>query len=218
MITEFLTRIRFLIFRKKISDFEHELQFHLELSIAQKIAEGLSTSEARRQALIEFGGLERTREQCDQQRPGWWLSTVLQDARYAMRGFGRNPLFTGSVVETLALGIGATTAVFSVVDRILLGSCPTQTPAESSPSASCTHWNTRSSSWGGFISSGRTIKNPSSHSQAKARARIPATWLRTTQRSSTASASKRASSHSLESRRSWDGTFCLRRIAPTVRL
>ena len=71
MITEFLTRIRFLIFRKKVSDFEHELQFHLEQSIAQKIAEGLSTSEARRQALIEFGGLERTREQCDQQRPGW---------------------------------------------------------------------------------------------------------------------------------------------------
>jgi putative ABC transport system permease protein len=128
MITEFLTRIRFLIFRKKVSDFEHELQFHLEQSIAQKIAEGLSTSEARRQALIEFGGLERTREQCDQQRPGWWLSTVLQDARYAMRGFRRNPLFTGSVVVTLALGIGATTAVFSVVDRILFRALPYADP------------------------------------------------------------------------------------------
>ncbi len=127
MITEFLTRIRFLIFRKKV-DFEHELQFHLEQSIAQKIAEGLSTSEARRQALIEFGGLERTREQCDQQRPGWWLSTVLQDARYAVRGFRRNPLFTVSAVVTLALGIGATTAVFSVVDRILFRTLPYADP------------------------------------------------------------------------------------------
>ena len=50
-------------------------------------------------------------EQCEQQRPGWWIGTVLQDVRYALRGFGRNPLFSISVVATLALGIGATTAV-----------------------------------------------------------------------------------------------------------
>lgn len=92
MITELLMRLRHLIFRKKHSDFEDEVQFHLEQSIAQKVAAGLSTSEARRQSLIEFGGVERTREQCEQQRPGWWLSTVLQDARHAVRGFRRNPL------------------------------------------------------------------------------------------------------------------------------
>jgi hypothetical protein len=56
--------------------------------------------------------------------PGWWIGTVLEDVRYALRGFRRNPLFTISVLVTLALGIGATTAVFTVVDRILFRPLP----------------------------------------------------------------------------------------------
>ena len=124
MIAEFLVRLRFLIFRKERSEFDDELRFHIKQSIAQKVAAGLSASEARRLALIEFGGVERTREQCEEQRPGWWVSTVLQDARYALRGFRRNPVFSISVVATLALGIGATTAVFSVVDRVLFRPLP----------------------------------------------------------------------------------------------
>ncbi len=124
MMTEFLTRLRFLIFRKKQGEFDDEVQFHLEQSIAAKVAAGLSVSEARRQALIEFGGVERTREQCYEQRPGWWLGTVAQDVRYALRGFRRNLAFTVTVTATLALGIGATTAVFSVVDPILFRALP----------------------------------------------------------------------------------------------
>jgi predicted permease len=96
----------------------------LEQSIEMKIAAGMSAAEARRQALIEFGGVERTREQCHEQRPGWWLGTVEQDVRYALGGFKRNLAFTVAVIATLALGIGATTAVFSVVDRILFRSLP----------------------------------------------------------------------------------------------
>ncbi len=124
MIAEFLVRLRFLILRKKRSEFDDELRFHIEQSIAQKVAAGLNASEARRLALIEFGGVERAREQCEEQRPGWWISTVLLDARYALRGFRRNPVFSISVVATLALGIGATTAVFSVVDRVLFRPLP----------------------------------------------------------------------------------------------
>jgi predicted permease len=82
------------------------------------------TMEEARRALIEFGGMERAREQCYEQQPGWWLGTVAQDARYALRGFRRNPAFTLTVIATLALGIGATTAVFFVVDRILFRSLP----------------------------------------------------------------------------------------------
>ena len=70
MMTEFLTRLRFFIFRKKRGELDDELQFHLEQLISAKQAAGLTAAEARRQALIEFGGLERTREQCAEQRPG----------------------------------------------------------------------------------------------------------------------------------------------------
>jgi predicted permease len=103
---------------------DEELQFHVELATEAKVAAGMTAAEARRKALIEFGGVERTREQCHEQRPGWWLGTVLQDVRYSLRGFRRNPAFAVTAIATLALGIGATTAVFSVVDRILFRSLP----------------------------------------------------------------------------------------------
>src|SRR5580693_120306 len=129
MISELLTRLRFLIVRKRRGELDEELEFHLEQAIASRSAAGVAPAEARRQALIEFGGIEPTRDQCERQRPGWWIGTVLQDARYALRGFRRNPLFTISVLVTLALGIGATTAVFSVVDRILFRPLPYADPS-----------------------------------------------------------------------------------------
>jgi predicted permease len=129
VITEFLTRLRFLILRRDRRELDQELEFHIEQSIASKKIAGLSAAEARRQALIEFGGIEPTREQCERQLPGWWIGTALQDVRYAFRGFRRNKLFTLSVLLTLALGIGATTAVFSVVDRILFRPLPYADPS-----------------------------------------------------------------------------------------
>jgi predicted permease len=124
MMKQWWSRLRFLVLRRPHAEVDEELRFHLEQSIAAKIAAGMTAEEARRQALIEFGGVERAREQCHEQRPGWWWGTVAQDVRYALRGFRRNPAFTLTVIATLALGIGATTAVFSVVDRILFRSLP----------------------------------------------------------------------------------------------
>ncbi len=85
MITELLARLRFLILRKKPSELDEELSFHIEQSTAAKQAAGLNAIEARRQAMIELGGVERTREQCARQRPGWWLDTVKRDARHGLR-------------------------------------------------------------------------------------------------------------------------------------
>ena len=124
MMREFFSRLHFLIAPKPPAEMDEELRFHLEQSIESRIAAGIDSREARRQALIEFGGVERTREQCHEQRPGWWMGTVAQDVRYALRGFRRNPVFTLAVIATLAVGIGATTAVFSVVDRILFRPLP----------------------------------------------------------------------------------------------
>jgi putative ABC transport system permease protein len=124
MLGEFLTRLRFFLSRKRPVDLDEELQFHLDQSTQTNIAAGMSPEEARRQAGIAFGGVERTREQCYEQRPGRLLEAVLQDVRYALRWLGRNPIFTTAVITTLALGIGATTAVFSVVDSLLLRPLP----------------------------------------------------------------------------------------------
>ncbi len=124
MIGEFLTRLRFLVWRRKPGELDEELEFHIAQSLDRNIAAGMPPDEARRRAAVEFGSMGRAREQCHEQRPGWWLGTVAQDARYALRGFRRNPLFTFTLLATLTLGIGATTAVFSVVDRILFRPLP----------------------------------------------------------------------------------------------
>jgi putative ABC transport system permease protein len=124
MIPESLMRLRFLLWRPKPEEFDEELRFHLEQSTDRNMAAGMTANEARRQAMIELGGLASTREQCNQARPGWWLATVGQDIRYALRGFRRDPVFALAVIATLALGVGATAAVFSVVDRILFRSLP----------------------------------------------------------------------------------------------
>jgi putative ABC transport system permease protein len=118
-MSEFVARLRFLFRRKPSGDLDDELQFHLEQATQANIAAGMKPEEAHRRARIDFGGMESTREETYAQRPSWWMETVLQDIRYALRGFRRNPIFTVTVIATLALGIGATTAVFSVVDPIL---------------------------------------------------------------------------------------------------
>ncbi|MCL2661091.1 MAG: ABC transporter permease [Acidobacteriaceae bacterium] len=129
MITELLTRLRFLVLRKKHSDMDDELQFHLDQSIKEKLAAGMTASEARRQAMIEFGGVERTREQCVRQRPGWFLDTFKRDVLHGLRMMRRSPGPMAIAVITLALGIGANTAIFSIVDGIWLRPLPIADPS-----------------------------------------------------------------------------------------
>jgi putative ABC transport system permease protein len=124
MIVEFRTWLRYVLFRKSHKELADEVQFHLDQLIAAKINAGLSEAEARRQALIEFGSVDATRERCEQQRPGWWAGIVAQDLRYALRGILRNAAFSIAVILTLMLGIGSSSAVFTIVDRILFRPLP----------------------------------------------------------------------------------------------
>ena len=105
-------------------ELDEEVRFHFERLVEENIKRGMSREHAERKARLDFGNIEKAAEQTSSQYPGWWLETLKQDTRYGLRGLRRNPVFAVAAVLTLALGIGATTAVFSVVDRILFRSLP----------------------------------------------------------------------------------------------
>ena len=112
------------------NDFDAELQSHLDQHIDEGLRSGLSKAEARRQALLWIGGAEQVRQAYRDRATLPLLESFKSDLRYALRGFRRSPVFALTAVLTLALGIGATTAVFSVVDRILFRSLPYAHPDE----------------------------------------------------------------------------------------
>ena len=109
-------------------DANDEFRFHLEKEIEKNIAAGLSSDEARRRALVDFGGVQQTRESLREVHRGRFFEVIAQDSRYAWRMLRKTPAFTLVAVLTLALGIGANTAIFSLIDAIIFRSMPIPDP------------------------------------------------------------------------------------------
>ncbi|HEY1340826.1 MAG TPA: ABC transporter permease [Bryobacteraceae bacterium] len=110
------------------SGLDRELRYHLDRRINDLVQSGLPEPEARRRALVELGGLAQIREEV---RDVWltrWLRDFVYDLRFSLRSFRRSPSFTATAVISLALGIGATTAIYSLVDQVLLHALPVREP------------------------------------------------------------------------------------------
>lgn len=103
---------------------DNELRAYVEMATDEKIAAGVSPSEARRTTLAAFGGIEQVKQSVRDHRAGTGFEIMGQDVRYGWRQLVRNPGFTAAVIVTLALSIGANTAIFSIVNALMLKSLP----------------------------------------------------------------------------------------------
>jgi predicted permease len=111
-------------------EIDQELQFHLGQQMEKYLQAGLTPEQAGRRIRLEFGGVTQIKEDCQEARGISFVEHIGQDVRYAMRTFGRTPGFTLVVVITLALGIGANTAVFSLINAVLLKMLPVKKPEQ----------------------------------------------------------------------------------------
>jgi predicted permease len=116
--------------KRRDAELDEELRAHIALATEENVRRGMSAEEARRQALVDFGGLAQTRENYRVQRGFRWLEELARDLRYAARQLARNRGFSSTVILTLALAIGVNTAAFSLVNALLLRRLPYPQPEQ----------------------------------------------------------------------------------------
>ena len=118
---DLLLRLRaLLVWRRVEHELDEELRFHIEMQTRKNVAAGMNAREAARRARVQFGGVELAKEECRDVSGIGWIETLLQDVRYALRGFRRTPGFALTVVATIALGLGLNTTLFTIFNAYVL--------------------------------------------------------------------------------------------------